>query len=357
MTFIRGAREKKWVRLGHLLACLSFAGLLVVGIGCRSPSTSVSSERFQFVEPHMGTLFTITLYAAGKEQAEEGAKAAFARVKDLDEKMTDYNPESELMQLCKKETGQPHRVSDDLFDVLQKSQRFAELTEGGFDITVGPLVQLWRRARRQHELPEPERITEARKAVGYQKLRLDARAKTVTLLVQNVRLDLGGIGKGYAADQALAVLRQHGIRQAIVAASGDIAIGDSPPGKPGWTIGVGAIDAKDATLARTLVLHNAGVSTAGDTEQYVELNGVRYSHVVDPKTGVGLTNRIWVTLVAKDATTTDGLDTGLAVMGLERALGVIERVPGVAGLIVTMEGEKKITTESKRFKVLPRAGR
>jgi len=148
----------------------------------------------------MGTLFTITLYAVGKEQAEEGAKAAFARVKDLDEKMTDYNPESELMQLCKKETGQPHRVSDDLFDVLQKSQRFAELTEGGFDITVGPLVQLWRRARRQHELPEPERIAEAQKAVGYQKLRLDARAKTVTLLVPNVRLDLGGIGKGYAAD-------------------------------------------------------------------------------------------------------------------------------------------------------------
>src|SRR5204863_5100341 len=125
-------------------------------------------------------------------------------------------------------------VSDELFDILQKSQRVAELSDGAFDVTVGPVVRLWRRARRTGELPDSEMLTRARTSVGWKKLHLNAREKAVTLTAPNMQLDLGGIAKGYAADAALAVLKEHGISRALVAASGDIAVGDAPPGLSGW---------------------------------------------------------------------------------------------------------------------------
>jgi len=155
--------------------------------------------------------------------------------------MTDYDPESELMQLCQKPFGQPVHVSDELFEVLQESQRVAELSDGAFDVTVGPVIRLWRRARRTEILPPAEALARARESVGYKKLKLDSRRKTVTLTVPNMQLDLGGIAKGYAADKALEVLKSHGINRALVAASGDIAAGDPPPGTRGWRVGVGAL--------------------------------------------------------------------------------------------------------------------
>lgn len=321
--------------------------------GCVSPPVA-SLQRFQFQEPQMGTLFTITLYAPDAPTAQAAAQAAFRRVAELNRVMTDYDPESEQMQLRQHPVGEPVPVSKDLFDVLQKAQQVAKLSEGAFDVTAGPLIQLWRRARRQGALPTPERIAEAAQSVGYKKLKLDARARTVALLAQNMRLDLGGLGKGYAADQALAVLRRHGIHRAMVAASGDIAIGDPPPGQKGWRIGVGSIDAQGGELTRILLLHNAGVSTSGDTEQFVEINGVRYSHIVDPQTGMGLTHRIGVTVVARDATTTDSLDTTVSVLGVERGMKLVESWPGVSALIVTLgdKGEKTLT-ESKRFRGVP----
>ncbi len=302
----------------------------------------------------MGTVFSITLYAPDKSSAAQVAQAAFKRVAELNRIMSDYDPESELMQLCRNPVGTPVHVSNDLFDILETSQELSRLSNGAFDVTVGPYVRLWRAARKSKTLPAPEAIAAAANAVGYQKIRLDSRAKKVTLLATNMQLDLGGIAKGYAADNALSALRRHGITRAMVAASGDIAIGDAPPGRDGWSIGIGSIDAPGNNLTKAVVLKNAAVSTSGDTEQFVEINGVRYSHIVNPATGLGLTERIGVTIVARHATTTDGMATAVSVMGAERGLKLIDSLPDLSGFIVTLDKGGKQIVESRRFKRIPR---
>lgn len=322
-------------------------------VGCRTSAPNVALQRFQFQSPHMGTLFTITLFAPDRLTATNAAHAAFARIAALERTMTDYDPESELMRLCQQPPGAPTRVSADLFDALQNAQHFAKISDGAFDFTVGPYVRLWRRARRTRVLPPPESLARARQAVGYWKVKLDARTRTVTLLAPNMQLDLGGIGKGYAADQALAVLRRLGIRRALVAASGDIALGDPPPGKPGWRVGIGEVDAPSRQLGMQLLLRNAAVSTSGDTEQFVEIHGVRYSHIINPKTGVALTNRIQATIVAPKATRTEGLSKPVCVLGVPAGLAFIDRFPKAAALVATKEDGKLVLYPSSRFGRIP----
>jgi thiamine biosynthesis lipoprotein len=238
---------------------------------------------------------------------------------------------------------------------LEQSQRLSQLSDGAFDVTVGPVVRLWRRARRTGALPPADALTRAREAVGWQKLQLDARHRTVTLTAPNMQLDLGGIAKGYAADKALGVLKRHGITRALVAASGDIAVGDPPPGKPGWRVGVGSMDGGDNKLARMLLLQNAAVSTSGDLEQFVEIDGKRYSHIVDPRTGVGLTKRLQVSIIARHATDTDALATAVSVLGVERGLKLVESRAGAAALILYPDGGRSSAVESSRLSRLRRA--
>jgi thiamine biosynthesis lipoprotein len=281
------------------------------------------------------------------------AHAAFERISTLDAIMSDYQADSELMKLCDQPINQPVPVSADLFAILERAQRFSELSGGAFDVTVGPLVRLWRFARKKKVLPTPIEVTAASGAVGFKNLRLNRKDRTVTLLAPGMRLDLGGIAKGYAADQALRLLHDKGISRALVAASGDIALGDPPPGMKGWNTGITAIDVKGNDPSHGLVLRNQGISTSGDTEQYVEIDHVRYSHIVDPRTGLGLTNRIQVTVVAPDATTTDALATALCVLGVERGLALADSLPGVSAMILTKQGGETHTFFSHRFNNLP----
>jgi thiamine biosynthesis lipoprotein len=297
----------------------------------------------------MGTVFSISLYATNKTAAETAARAAFQRVNELDEIMSDYRADSELMQLCEKPAGQPVPVSADLFAILQRAQQNSRLTDGAFDVTIGPFTRLWRFSRRKKTLPSAAELAAARAAFGWQKLRLDPKHRIVTLLAPNMRLDLGGIAKGYAADQALKVLQSNGITRALVAGSGDIAIGDPPPGETGWNVGITPIDSHSNASITTVLLHNAGVSTAGDTEQSIEINGQRYSHILDPRTGLGLTNRIQVTIIARDAATSDGLDTGLCVLGPKRALDLVDSQPNVAAIILTKEDGTNHIWKSRRL--------
>ncbi|MBI3880710.1 MAG: FAD:protein FMN transferase, partial [Verrucomicrobia bacterium] len=193
----------------------------------------------------------------------------------------------------------------------------------------------------------------AARAVGWQKVKLDAHAQTVTLAAPNMKLDLGGIAKGYGADAALTVLKQRGLPRALVAASGDLAVGDPPPGKPGWIIGIAALDEGDGALTKLLSLRNCGVSTSGDTEQFVIIGGVRYSHIVDPRTGIGLTNRIQATVIARDATTSDAMAKGVCVFGPERGRALIDALPGAATLVLTAGDGGRKQFASKRFQKLP----
>ena len=339
----------KWnsnsIRAG-LLALVVMA--LAAPAGCRTAPTP-KPGRYEFTEPHMGTLWRITLFAPDAAAASNSVRAAFARVHTLDTIFTDYDPNSELLRLCARPHGTAVPVSGELFDILQKSEALSRQTEGAFDVTVGPMVQLWRRARRQRELPAPEKIATTRAVVGFEKIRLDAPRRTVTLLAPGMRLDLGGIAKGYAADEALRVLRRQGISRALVAASGDLAIGDAPPGQPGWRVEIALPATSGTNHSFILSLKNCGISTSGDAEQFVELNGVRYSHIVDPRTGVGLTNRLQVTVLADCATRSDALTKTICVLGPARGLPVIERDARLAALVVTAADTNAAVLQSRRF--------
>jgi FAD:protein FMN transferase len=329
-----------------VIVCLGLAG-------CRTAPKPEAPARYEFSQPHMGTLWRITLYAPDAEAASNAVQAAFARVAGLDRMMTDYDPDSELMRLSKSRPGQPFRVSEELFDILRRSQEIARSSGGAFDVTLGPAVQLWRRARRQRELPAPERLAASRQAVGFEKLRLDSGQQTATLLADKMRLDLGGIAKGYAADAALRVLRGRGLPRALVAASGDLAIGEPPPGKAGWRVGIGRPRGAATNLATILLLRNAGVSTSGDAEQYVELDGVRYSHIVNPRTGWALTNTLQVTIVADCATRSDAFATTVCVLGPEAGLAWIEGRSRCAALVLAPGSEANPPClKSRRFVAL-----
>jgi thiamine biosynthesis lipoprotein len=309
--------------------------------------------RYTFTEPHMGTTFRIVLYAADEPTANRAAQAAFLRIAELDDIMSDYRPASELMQLCARAGGEPIPVSEDLFRVLQRGQEIAALSDGAFDVTVGPLSRLWRASRKSKKLPSPEELARARALVGPGLMKLDATKRTVQLARDGMVLDLGGIAKGYAADAGLAVLKRHGVDRALVAASGDIAVSGPPPDADGWTIAIRPLES-DETPPRALLLKDAAVSTSGDAEQFVEIEGKRYSHILDPRTGLGLVGRMSVTVVAKQGLWSDPLTKVVCVLGTEQGLPLLEKLDGVACLAVR-QGEKGLErVESKRFRDLPR---
>jgi FAD:protein FMN transferase len=316
------AREKRNPEIVWLVQIL----LALAVVGCRSGDRRYDSQlsRFEFSKPQMGAPFRMVLYARDQAHAREAAQAAFRRVEALNEILSDYETDSDLNQLSRSSaSGRAMPVSDDLWTVLVRAQRLAKLSDGTFDITVGPCVNLWRKARREQKFPEAARLAEARKAVGHEKLVLDRR--TARLLVPDMKLDLGGIAKGYAVDEAMKILKQRGIRHALVAAAGDILVSAAPPDKAGWQIEAGS-------SPKVLSLAKAAVSTSGDQFQHVELDGVRYSHIVDPRTGIGLTNQLQVTVVARDSTTADALATAISVLGREKGLRLIKQFPGASVL-------------------------
>ncbi len=305
-------------------------------------------QRFSYEEKHMGILVKFTLYAPDEGIANKAAKAAFDRIADVDRRMSDYNPESELRQLCDRaEPGKAVPVSGDLFMVLKHAQDVSKRSHGAFDVTVGPVVRLWRRARWQKELPDADRLKEALQAVGYQKVKLDEKRRRVTLAQQSMRLDLGGIAKGYAGDAALAALRENGVSRVMIDAGGDLVLGDPPPGKAGWRIGIAPLEQTDGPPSRILEIKNAAVATSGDAFQFVEIAGTRYSHIVNPKTGLGLTQRSSVTIIAPTGMEADSLASAVSVLGPEAGLKLVESTKDTAAFIVL--GEPRRTFASKRF--------
>lgn len=330
-----------------LLSSGSLVLLFAVSV-TTSQANDRTPERFEFTQPLMGMPFKLVLYASDEVSANAAARAAYARIRQLNGVMSDYEPESELMRLCRTAgTGQAIPVSCDLLTVLSRAQALSEKTEGEFDVSVGPLVRLWRAARKSKMLPPAESIEAARQVVDYRNIILDEKAGTVELRRGGMQLDLGGIGAGFAVDEALKVLKQQGIKSALIDASGDIGVSDPPPGKPGWRIGVAPLE-PDAEPSRYLLLRNAAVTTSGDAFQFIEIDGKRYSHIVDPKTGLGLTERSAVTVIARDCTTADSYTKGVMLLGPEKGLRLIEETPDAAAIIVRAPDGKVETFESIR---------
>jgi thiamine biosynthesis lipoprotein len=274
------------------------------------PALAGELQLYEAVEPHMGTLARIQVYAPGEEQAKAAFRAGFARIAELDAILSDYRPESELSRL-------PAHTGPDLFRVLEAAQALAEESGGAFDVTIGRVTRLWRQARKEGRPPAPDAIREALAHSGFRKLHLDRATRGVRVDDPELRLDAGGIAKGYAADEALAAVRRTGVAIALVSVSGDLAIGAPPPGRRGWKVDAGG---------RVRELSNAAVSTSGAAEQHLG----PYSHIVDPRTGMGITDPITVTVVAPRGIDSDALATAISVLGRERGTALAARRPGVS---------------------------
>jgi len=256
--------------------------------------------------PLMGTTARIVVHVGDVEKGQAAIEAAFQRAEEINAICSDYNPESEIMRLCREPINRPIPVSGTLAAVLAHARTIAELTEGSFDPTLGGFTKLWRRSKRKQELPDPVLLKRARQAAGWEKFEVEIENRVVIVKDENLLFDLGGIAKGYAADEMLSVITARGIPSAMVAVAGDVRLGAPPPGRIGWAVGIRTLG---ADIEQIIQVSNCAVSTSGDLERYVEIEGKRYSHIIDPGTGLGLTRRIAATVVAPTAVQSDPLAT------------------------------------------------
>lgn len=303
-------------------------------------------QRLESIAPRMGMQARIVLFAADRARGKAAADAALDEIARLDAALSDYRDDSEVAKVNAAAGGEPVRVSEAFITVLQRAQEVSRVSDGAFDVTIGPVTQLWRAAKQAGRSPSQAEIDAAHALVNWRDMEVDATARTVRLTLAGMRLDFGGIGKGFAADRALHVLQEHGVSRALVALAGDIRLGDSPPGKHGWAI---ALSDGVTQSAATFELANCGVSTSGDAEQFLEIDGQRHSHIIDPHNGIGLTGRIAVTVIARDATASDALSTAISVMGAERGMAMIERIDGAAARIVIANAPAPRVQHTARF--------
>lgn len=301
---------------------------------------NISPERFEFEQIQMGVPVRLILYDVCEEHAQAAANSAFERFETLNTVMSDYDSDSELSQLSQKSTELINnkktpswiQLSDDLFTVLKESRFYCEQSHGAFDITVGPMVRLWRRSKRQKRLPEQRYLEQAKHLVGNERWELDDSTKSVRLLNSGMKLDLGGIAKGYAIDQAYEAIKKRGVTVFLIDAGGDIRAADAPEG--GWTVSL-----KDGKSEKGefVSLRYGALASSGDASRFVVIDGVRYSHLIDPKTGLGLTRRMIVHVLAPTATQADAWASALSVLGPEKGLPIIESQKNVSAKIIFCE--------------------
>ena len=298
--------------------------------------------RVRVEQVQMGSPFVFTCYAPSEAVAKSACRDAGRRVKALTAALSDYHDGSELNRLCDGYVpGEPVHVSADLARVLARAREVSAASGGAFDVTVGPLVKRWRRVRLQRTLPTPKELAALRERVDWRAVAVDEAAGTVTIGKPGVRLDLGGIAKGYAADEAGRVLRDHGITRFLIDAGGDLLAGDPPPGEAGWRIGLPDARDPDAPPTAFLTLANAAVATSGDAYKFTQIDGVRYSHLVDTRTGLGLTDRSTVTVVAPSGMTADAFASAVSVLGPAAGIALLDCTDGAEGRATTADGVRE----------------
>ena len=282
-------------------------------------------KRFVYSQPKMGSTLSIILYATDSIESGKIALECFQMVDSLVLIYSDYIDSSELNKLSLKAgSGQYVKVSPALFDILSLAKTAYDKSEGTFDITVGPLTRLWRTARKENRFPSHISIAGKRSLTGFNKIKIDTAEHSVLLSQKGMQLDLGGIAQGYIAQRLIDMLKQKNVQHALVDVSGDIAASGAPPGKKGWTIGINVPGESDRLLDKKLVIANKAVTTSGDVYQFMMHNGKKYSHLVDPRTGYGITSQKNVTVIADDAVTADWLTKPCSILSIKKAKKLAE---------------------------------
>ena len=299
-------------------------------------SGTAHAEWLQRVEDGiMGTRIVVELWADDRNQGNAAIDAVLDEMRRVDRDMSTYKPTSEVSQVNAKAAAAPMPISEELFGLLTQAAEYSRMTDGAFDITYASVGYMY--DYRQHVKPDQAQIDKALPAVNYRHVILDPKARTVKFSQPGVRIDLGGIGKGHAVDRGIALLQARGIAHALVTAGGDSRIIGDRFGKP-WVIGIRHPDRKDEVIAR-IPLEDAAISTSGDYERYFDENGVRYHHIIDPKTGHSASKVRSATIIGPTATRTDGLSKTAFVLGPEKAIEIYNRLDDIDAVLVTPDGK------------------
>jgi thiamine biosynthesis lipoprotein len=299
----------------------------------------------------MGTLVSITAVASTDQAANRAIDAAFTEVKRLEQLLSTWIPESELSRVNASAGKTPVPVGPETLTVVQRAMQAAEMTGGGFNIAIGPAVDAWRVTEGQR-VPTESELEALRPLVDLQAVHVDVQERTIFLEKAGMRIDVGGIGKGYAADQAVDVLRSAGAVAGVVALSGDIKTFGRLPGGKMFPVGIQHPRQDKAVLA-WIDLQDEAISTAGDYERFFERDGVRYHHILDPRTLQPARSCQSVTVIAREGVWADGLDTGIFVMGPERGMELVEQLADVEAIIVDAEGRLLVSSGLKQRIRLP----
>ncbi len=323
---------KKRRRDGKRLWCVVL--VLAAGLGQVVRCRAASEQLFAQSRQAMGTTFTIYLYAADGEHASACFEAAFEEIERLEEALSNYRASSEVSRINQLAARASVTTDPEILQLLQRSLDYSRQSDGAFDITVGPLMRAWGFFRGQGRYPAANELARARANVGWQHVLLDAAARTVRFLVPGLELDLGAIGKGYAVDRVVALLRDAGVRSALVdAGSSTIYAIGAPPGKPGWNVRVPQPGEHSQAIS-AVVLRDTSLSTSGSYEKFFRLHGRFYCHIMDPRTGEPIQGVLQTTVIAPEATDSDALSTAMFVMGPEAGRQLLKSVPGASAFWV-----------------------
>ena len=339
--------DRKIGRVIAILSCVSLVGASQFSCARRGPVKVDSGHQIV-----MGTFARVVVIAKHQDAGRKCIRAAIEEIHKVDELMSDYKSDSDIGRVNKKAAEGPVPVSESTFEVLARSIAFSKLTDGAFDITVGPLMDLFREAEKGATAPTQEQIAQVKSKVGFEKLKLVSQNRTVQFAVEGMRLDLGGIAKGYAIDKAIEAAQDAGALGGMVDIGGDIRCFGSPPeGREHWLI---AVQDPNATVPETtgdgllmkLKITDAAVATSGDYQQFVMIEGTRHSHIMNRRTGTSAEGLSSVTIIAASATDADALATSVSVLGTEKGLALIEKLPGTEAILITSGPKYEVTRTS-----------
>ena len=314
-----------------------------------TPLLQAQTRKFSYSEMKMGSAFNLIIVSADSNKANHLARKSYELVDSLNHIFSNYDSSSELSKINASAGLLPYKMSTAMLDLVQKSQYAYIQSKGAYDISIGPLSSLWRNARKAKLFPEASTVLATKKLVGLNQVKINKRLGTIFLPNANMQLDFGGIAKGYIAQWVINFLKANGIQQALVDAGGDIVMSGPPLNQQGWLIGVNLPETTDDLLNKKLQLSNCSVATSGDVFQFIEYKGVKYSHIINPLTGYGVTNLRNVTIVAKTGATADWLATACSILPIQEAkqLAISHQA---ALLITTLKNGKLVFEATPSFK-------
>lgn len=330
--------------------------LFILAISLLSAGLIVSSllkekKPFQRSEYIMGTIFDITAIGDDEKALEDAASKAFDEIKRIDALMSRYKEDSEVSLVNKNAGIAPVKVGHELIEVLKEAVKISDLSEGAFDVTIGPLSNLWGFDEERKVVPSPEEIERLRKLVDYRKLRIDEAASTVYLEEKGMMIDVGGIAKGYSLGRAMKIFEDFGIKNVFINAGGNLNLRGGKKGKP-WRIGIQ--DPRDESkLLGKIDITDISIATSGDYQRFFIKDGIRYHHILDPRTGYPAKGLISATVIGRSKTSMDGFSSAVFILGAEKGAALMKKI-GAEGIIVTYDGKVIVSKGLReRFSVKP----